>query len=277
MTTFFSPPLFFLFEKVVNHFFTTFVTKKNTVQLRSRVIVLHTLRYNDDALIAHLFTEAEGYVTMWVRVSRRSSQVRHTLFQPLAILEVEWAHRAKAQFQRPKWARMAVPYTDLPYNGHKLTISLFLAEFLGAALRMEPASALLFSYVEQSVRWLDACRGDFANFHLVFLLRLTQFLGFLPPVENHQTGSYYDMEQCRFCAERPLSPHLEPHDAALLPLLLRINYDNMRHFRFSGEQRNRFLTVLNDYFRLHLSGFPVLKSLDVLREVYQKETVEQKE
>lgn len=241
------------------------------MNIRSRAIVLHTLRYNDETMIAHVFTEKEGYVSMWVHVAKKSQKVRHTLFQPLAIVEIEWEHRSKAQFQRPKLARIAVPYEDLPYNGHKLTMALFLAEFLGAALRMEPASAILFTYVEQSVRWLDTCKEDFTNFHLVFLLRLTQFLGFLPPIAEYAAGMYYDMWQCRFTFQRPLTAHLEPSDAQLLPLLLRINYRNMRHFRFSGEQRNRFLSVMNDYYRLHLSGFPALKSLEVLREVYQKD------
>ena len=33
-------------------------------------------------------------------------------------------------------------------------------------------------------------------------------------------------------------------------------------------ERNRCLDIMNDYYRLHLPDFPVLKSLDVLKELF---------
>mgnify|MGYP007063239286 CR=1 FL=1 len=33
-------------------------------------------------------------------------------------------------------------------------------------------------------------------------------------------------------------------------------------------ERNRCLTIINDYYRLHLPDFPLLKSLDVLKELF---------
>ena len=42
----------------------------------------------------------------------------------------------------------------------------------------------------------------------------------------------------------------------------------MRVFRFSGADRSRLLAALNRYYALHLPGFPDLKSLDVLREMF---------
>lgn len=240
------------------------------MQTTSRAIVLHTLRYNDDHLIVHLFTEREGFVPMLVRISHAAKvAVRHTLFQPLALLEVSWHHRPTAGLQRPKAARTAVMFSDLIYNGHKLSVAFFLAEFLGAALRLEPPSEVLFSYLEQSIRWLDTADKGYSNFHLVFLLRLTQYLGFLPQIEAYRQGAFFDMLHCRFTPMRPSTPHLAPEEAQWLPTLLRINYDNMRHFRLTGEQRNRFLNIVNDYYRLHLTAFPQLKSLEVLRDIYQ--------
>jgi len=51
-------------------------------------------------------------------------------------------------------------------------------------------------------------------------------------------------------------------------LLLRMNYETMHLFGMSRTERNRCLTVINDYYRLHLPDFPVLKSLDVLKELF---------
>ena len=63
---------------------------------------------------------------------------------------------------------------------------MFLAEFLSHALREEGKNEPLFAYLVSSIRWLDACRSDYANFHLVFLIRLSRFLGFYPNLEVYR-------------------------------------------------------------------------------------------
>lgn len=229
------------------------------------------MKYNDEAIIANVLTEAAGCVSFIVRVSRSPrSAVRHTLFRPLALLELEWNHRPGAPgLRRPKTAQTAVPLVSLPYDPHKAAMALFLAEFLHHAVRDEYEPGALFRYVFQSIEWLDACRKGFANFHLVFLLRLSRFLGFAPNLEGMREGDYFDMEASRFVPVRPLHAHcIEPADAARLPLLMRMNFGTMHVFRFSGAERSRLLEYINDYYRLHLPSFPELKSLAVLKELF---------
>ncbi len=238
--------------------------------MKSKAIVLHTLRYNDESLIAHLLTEQCGCVSMMVRISRsKRAAVRHALFQPLAVLNVEWNDRPKANLQRPIAAQAAFPFVSLPYDAHKSAMALFLAEFLHHAVRSEPDSGSLFGYVARSIEWLDTCRDGFANFHLVFLLRLTRFLGFMPNVEDAREGDFFDLRASCFVPEQPPHPDfLPPRDAAFVPKLLRMRYGTMRVFKFNGAERTRLLEHINLYYRLHLPGFPELKSLSVLKELF---------
>jgi DNA repair protein RecO (recombination protein O) len=50
---------------------------------------------------------------------------------------------------------------------------------------------------------------------------------------------------------------------------MRMDYPTMHLFRLSRNERNRILDVLLTYYRLHLPGFPTLRSLSVLQELYQ--------
>lgn len=242
----------------------------NLYIMKSRAIVLHITRYNDEQLIVDLLTEQLGCVGMMVRISRsKRAGVRHSLFQPLAILDLEWEERPKANLQRPKLAQVGVPFRSLPYDPLKSCVALFLAETLHYAVKNEPDARLIYKYVEQSVEWLDTCERGFANFHLVFLLRLTHFLGFMPNIEDARAGDYFDLRGACFTHTPP--PHadfLAPHDAALVPKLLRMRYDSMRFFKFSGKERSRLLEYINTYYRLHLPNFPELKSLAVLKEMF---------
>ena len=150
----------------------------------------------------------------------------------------------------------------------KLTIGLFVAEFLYHALRDEQHDAPLFNYVRNSIEWLDGAEKNFANFHLVFLMRLSRFLGFYPNLEEE--NDYFDLRGATFCATPPLhSDFLMPQEASRIRLLMRMDYPTMHLFRLSRTERNRILELLLLYYRLHLPSFPALRSLSVLQELYQ--------
>ena len=252
------------------HAKTTARTHTANVIMKSRAIVLHITKYNDEQLIADLLTENQGNLGMIVRISRsKRAAVRHTLFQPLAILDLEWEHRPKANLQRPKAVQVAWPLCSLPTAPYKLSIAMFVAEVLHHAIKQEPDSHTIFNYVLRSVQWLDVCQSGFANFHLVFLLRLTHFLGFMPNVEDAREGDYFDLRASCFTAQQPShADFLAPRDAALVPKLMRMRYDTMRFFHFNGAERSRLLEYINLYYRLHVPNFPELKSLAVLKDLF---------
>jgi len=240
--------------------------------IKSRAIVLRVRKYNDEGQIVDVFTEEEGRLSFFVRVSRsRRAAVRHTLFQPLALLWIGWNHRVGAQLQRLKSVRCAVPFSSLPYDSHKSAVGLFIAEFLGYAVREEAEPRIIYMYVASSVEWLDACRGGFSNFHLVFLLQLTRFLGFYPNVDCLPEGAlYFDLLNSCFSDVRPPHSHfLYPEDARWLPLLMRFRYETMHLLKLTGGMRSRLLGFINEYYSLHVPNFPQLKSLPVLQALFR--------
>lgn len=250
---------------------TNFSTKIFLAMLtESRAIVLRTIKYNDESFIAETLTEGHGRVSFLVRISRSPrAAVRHTLFQPLALLTICWNHREGNALKRPKSVGVSTPLVSIPYNPRKSAVALFLSEFLQAAIKVEDASGLLFQYIYTSIEWFDTAPKDFANFHLVFLLHLVGFLGFAPNLEDYRPGDGFDLEAGRFTTYSPLNKHfLLPEDAARLPLLRRMNFATMHVFKFSGSERSRLLGYINLYYRLHLPSFPELKSLAVLQDLF---------
>lgn len=242
------------------------------MHIKSRGIVLTTVRYDDDGQIVHILTETDGCRAFFVRNTKsRRGGVRARLMQPLTLVDAEWDQRSPTQDLLHLKTLSAQGWTSIPFDPVKSGISLFLAEFLFNALRSEPANAFLFEYVEQSLEWFDTCedRHKLANFHLVFLLRMGNFLGFSPNLEEYREGAFFDMRSSTFQQVRPDHDNfLAPAEAALLPNLMRMQYATMHLFRFSGAQRSRLLEFACDYYRLHVAGFNRLKSLDVLREVF---------
>ena len=238
---------------------------------KTAAVVLRTLKYKDTKLIADTYTEEQGRVSFVVSVPRsRKSVLKPVLFQPLALVEVEADFRPHAGLQQLKGVRALRPYATLPYDPRKSAIALFLSEFLCRALREAGPDYPLYAYLCHSLQWLDECGEGFANFHLVFLMRLSRFLGLYPNLEGYAEGDYFDLRAACFTHLRPggHADYLGPQEASRLVMLMRMNYETMHLFAMNRSERMRCLELLNEYYRLHLPDFPELKSLEVLKETF---------
>ena len=237
---------------------------------KTQAIVLHSLKYGETRLIVDMFTRSMGRQSFIVSIPKSTkAKIKKQLFQPLSILVIEFDSRPKVQLQKLADVRLALPFSSIPFHAHKLSISLFLAEFLYYALRGEQENELLFDYVANSLLWLDGQQDRFSNFHLVFLMRLSRFLGFYPNLDHYQSGDYFDLRESMFQSAPPVHrDFLFPEEANKVQLMMRMDFPTMHLYRMSHDDRNRLLEVTLKYYRLHLPDFPELKSVSVLQELY---------
>lgn len=241
------------------------------MNVKSKIMVLHVVRYSDDKLIAECWSEREGRVSFVVRVSHSSrAAVRYTLFQPLAVLEAEWTVRSRGGLVAPKSVRVALPFATLHADARKATVALFLSEMLLYVVRSEEVGEAMFDFVERGLEWFDTApvgRAT-ANFHIVFLLRLSLFLGITPNLDECELP-YFDLMAGEFAATAPSHAYyIYGAEATAFAQLMRMNFGTMHLFALSREQRGRILELVLQYYRLHLPSMPEPRSLDVLREVF---------
>lgn len=236
---------------------------------KTRGIVLHSIRYNDNSLIVDILTESRGAIPFLVKIPKtHKASVKTQLLRPLTLLDIDMDYRPQQNMQRIRDMRVYEPYQSMPYEPLKSMVALFLGEILYYALRNEDRNERLFNFLLYSLRWFDIAENDYVNFHLAFLIKMTRYLGFWPNCEDRGKMSYFDLLDANFCMHHPLHNHcLRDEDAAWVPKFLRMNYATMRRFKMSRQQRNYALDILCQYYRLHIPDFPEIKSLDVLKEV----------
>ena len=238
---------------------------------KTQAIVLHAIKYGETRLIVDMFTKVFGRQAFIVSIPKTpKGKVKKQFFQPLTILEIETDIRPRQQLQKLHDVRLAAPFASIPFEPDKLAISLFVAEFLYYVLRSEQRNELLYEYLENSIVWLDGQQSSFANFHLVFLLRLTRFLGFYPNLDDYKDGDYFDLRESVFMPMPPVHrDFMHPEEAQKVQLMMRMDFPTMHLFRMSHQERNRLLEVSLKYYRLHLPDFPEMKSIEVLQALYQ--------
>lgn len=237
---------------------------------KTKAIVLYSLNYSDAYLIIHSYTEEFGRMSYLVsRIKGKKTKTPKSLFHPLSVLDLEVEHHNVRDIQRLKEAKVHIPFLSLLDNPVKSTISIFLAEFIAKVVKEAHSNKLLFDYIFQSLRILDLLEKDYANFHLVFMIRLSQFLGFYPDSGGYRRGLYFDMQNGVFVHYKPMHIYfLNPDESFVFYNLLRMNYENMFSFKMGGNDRKNIIERIIEYYRLHLTPFSDIKSLEILHEVF---------
>jgi DNA repair protein RecO (recombination protein O) len=235
---------------------------------KNRCIVLSKLKYGEADLIVKCYTKERGlvsYILKGVLSSKKSSR-KVIYFQPLSQIDVEEKFYPKRTLHHFKEVKPYYIYRSLHTNIYKSAIVLFLSEILSFALNEEEKNEGLYSFIETALQYLDE-EDNYANFHLLFMLKLTRYLGFQPEQEN-QGSDYFNLQSGVFEHSDNGIYSISGTNLTLLKRLLGTNFDDLGQLKIKSEQRQSFLNMLLFYFELHLEGFKKPKSLQVLNDVF---------
>lgn len=237
--------------------------------VNSRGIVLSSLRYSDSSVIARILTEHAGQKAFLVRVGKgRSALGKVALLQPLSLVNVAFDHDDRHGLRTPRSLERAEPMMSIPFDTAKSSIAIFMAEVLGRSLPEETADTRMFQFLHDCVLRLDAEKGPCNNFHLVFLLQLSVFLGCAPALDDALDRAYFDLREGVACDAPPLHPnYLEGQLKDTLVQLADLDMHDHATLSIPNEHRRTLLRALIDYYRWHLQGMHEIRSHLVLEEV----------
>lgn len=238
------------------------------MQVTTKAIVLSSLKYGDTSLIVKAYTQSDGLKSYLLKgvLSSKKGKLKPAYFQPLTQLELVAHHKNKGALEGIREAKVIHPYKTLHTDIVKNSMVLFLAEMLTNSVQEQEKDLALYNYLEYSLNWLDA-HDDIANFHILFLLNLTKFLGFYPDT-HFKNATYFDLQEGQFLTAPTLNPILEGKSLEHFKIFLGINFDALKAIKMTKADRQALLQKLILYFGLHLHGFRKPKSLVVLNTVF---------
>jgi DNA repair protein RecO (recombination protein O) len=236
------------------------------MQIKTKAIVISSLRYQERSLIVKCFTLSDGLKSYFVpnAFSAKKSSQKIAYFQPLTILEIEANHKNKGTLEHFKEIKLATAYHSISTDIIKSTIAIFVSEILHHSIHEEEKNEDLFIFLEAALLWLDT-HDETANFHLILLIEITKFLGFYPDVSNIE-GNYFDTLEGSFTPFLGINC-LTEHETFLFKKLIGLKFDGNQKV-FNAVERQILLKILLNYYQSHLHGFKKPKSLEVLREVF---------
>ncbi len=233
-------------------------------------IALRTIKYNDKHSILSVYSLEMGRLSFLISAGNgREANRRRALFMPLSIFECVVSIKPGRELHTMRDPRVLVPLHGLHSHPVKGAVSMFIAEVLNAVLRESQSDSATFAFLVDAIMRFDVMVDGIANYHLCFLYRLGRFIGIEPDISSYQKGAVFDMQEGRFRMTPPLHhKYLNADDAAVLAMLSRITFDNMRFYKFNRNQRNNLLDKILEYYTIHYSSLSQTQSLDVLRALW---------
>jgi len=235
---------------------------------KTNAIVISSIKYSDTSLIVHCYTEEYGLKSYLLKgiLSRKKGPLRKAAFLPLTQLQLVAYHNAKGNLNSIKEAHVIQHYKSIHTNIFKQSIVLFLSEVLSSSLREEEANKTLYKFLETAFIWLDT-HDSIANFHLLFLVQLTKYIGFYPELQEHK--KYFDLVEGKFTNTVSSNYYIQEPEITYLKTLLGTNFDALSTLVFNAAQRQQILELLIKYINLHLHTFRIPKSLAILHDLFK--------
>lgn len=240
------------------------------MQIKTQAIVLKTYKYSETSIIAKMYTKELGLMSFMVHgVRKRKSKISASLFQALQLLSLEINYKERSNLQSIKEINIAEGVHNIHSNIIKTSIAVFIAEIIQKGVKEEEANKLLYEFIAASIEFLnEADSNKIANFHLVFLLGLSRFLGFYPNDNYSNDNIYFIPEMGEFESYAKGNMFYSKENSLILHQLLITNYSSMSTLLINSKKRKFLLNALIEYYQFHLPEMGEIQSLDVLEVVF---------
>lgn len=228
---------------------------------KKKAVVLFLTRHTDKTSIIHLYTRDLGRISCLANgIFGQKSKVKSSLIFPLSVLNVVIAE--KGDIYRLKEIEPASPIASLFDDPIKRCVAMFLAEVLFRTLREADPDENLFDFVEEAVKSLATDKFS-PDFHLYFLVKLASYLGFEPNMDG--MGETFDLQNGVRC-------HFDSTNEYVLDENVSRNFIRLccfdNNLLLTRVERQCLLDIMLSYYKLHLPAFGNVRSLDVLRELF---------
>lgn len=219
-------------------------------------VFIHQLKYSENSIIARIYTENLGLKSFLIKgVGNKKSAIRSNVLQPMAQLELVFINKEKSTLHYLKELNITNSGSSIPFNFYKTAIAIFMSEVLLKCIKEEETNPALYEFVSNTVKLLDIKEDNLGFFPLIFMIKLSRFLGF--SIEDRINSVDLMMNY------GPISQdviHCLQHIKSL-PVM------DQYEFTLAKATRKEVLNFLINYYEAHLIKSGDIKSHKVLETI----------
>lgn len=223
----------------------------------TNAISLKYYKYSESSVVAKLFTESQGMQSYLIKGLRsKKSKKSLNLLNPLNILQIEVSNNPKMKIQYVKDIQNKIPLTGIYTNMKKKFISMFIAEILMKVLVEKEKELIMYKFIEKTILGLNESANLNSNYPIIFLLKLSEYLGFYPLLSLEKKGSDLDLNSSE------IYKNLSRENILYLQKIL-----NNQPVLIPSENKSQVLKSIQKYYGSHHYNIENLKSYEVIRSL----------
>ena len=241
------------------------------MQQNLQCLALRTVRLSDSRNLLSVWAAGIGRLTFALTAgSSRESRRRRALTMPMSLFEAVVNLNPGRDIHAVREISPLPGSPAMMLSPSRTAVASLIAETLDILLRRTSADDAMTSYLfDSAVFFGEAEERGAGNFTLSFLYHLMYYLGIAPDVDEYRSGWNFDLKEGRFTASIPLrGESLSAEDTRAVVALARVPLRRCGLLKFPRYERRRALDILLHYYSLHLSSLDGLKSMGVLRQIF---------
>ena len=142
-------------------------------------IVLNYIKYKETSIISKIYTKEFGLKSYLINgIRTKKGKFNISSFQPLSLLELVVYENKNSQIGRIKELKFDKIYFTNHHVQKKISICLFISEVLLRLITFQVPDINQFNFVRNSLIELDKIVDNYENFHIIFLIKFSKYLGF---------------------------------------------------------------------------------------------------
>lgn len=237
------------------------------MQIVDSAIILGTVQVKDNNNVVKMFTKSNGLQSAYLVATTKKKSAKNAVLQPLSICQVKYLNNKKSSIPSLKEASIEVPLLNIQMDIFKSTVALFIADFLSEILPQDTEDRF-FDFIKNSIQIFNEIEDGMSNFHLVFLLKMTKWLGIKPSLKK-EFNNYFDLKEGEFLSQQPNhSNYLSTQETNIIARFLVVDWNDISEIKLNGKLRRKLLNSIIHYYIFHVPGFKKPKALTILEEVF---------
>ena len=214
-------------------------------------IVLNYIKYKETSIISKIYTKEFGLKSYLINgIRTKKGKFNISSFQPLSLLELVVYENKNSQIGRIKELKFDKIYFTNHHVQKKISICLFISEVLLKLITFQVPDKNQFNFVRNSLIELDKIVDNYENFHIIFLIKFSKYLGF-------EISNISDFSNIKFENELVIS---------FLSEIIISEYSS--NIKSTSSVRNKALEIIIVYFREKTELNMNLNSNHILKKIF---------
>lgn len=237
--------------------------------IKSRGIILRTMKYGESSLIMDIYTEDYGlnsYIVGGVR--NKKSKTKSGSLQLMSLVEIVAYHKNVKALYRIKEVSALRLYQKIPFEILRSSVGVFMIEILKNTIKENEENPELFYFIFNWFMFLDTTDSPVTNLHLNFMIELSEYLG-IQPRDNFSVNNYiFDMMEGQFVNTIPdHAYYLDKEYSELIYDFMMQERESVHEITCSNLQRRFLLDKLILFYKLHIDSMKELHTHLILNEI----------